>query len=158
MGCLVLLFLNGVYLAGLIEFVLLVLIAVMAYEDLFSLRIKGYQLGLLTMCALMTLTLSPLTIAVDRLLTGMIVFIVLIVINRITRDGFGMGDVIVLASMTLIGGLYYLIMIFMIAILFVGLVSFLYLVLFKGNKTKTIPFVPFIFLAMGVMICQAAVK
>lgn len=91
---------------------------------------------------------SAITIT-DRLL-GSLVGLGVILISLITRGKIGMGDGIILCITGISLGLWNNLELFLTALLLSAIISILLLATKRADRKKTIPFVPFIFIAFVI--------
>lgn len=79
-------------------------------------------------------------------------FIVLLLLNKLTKDGFGMGDVKIFSSLGFASGIASVIVTMLLSTL-LGTVVGLFLILIKNKKKKdTVPFGPFILFGFSISI------
>lgn len=92
---------------------------------------------------------STILIKVASLAFCMVLFYAL---ARLTKDGIGMGDVKIIATMAWILGLFTTLMVVLFALLICAGVSVVLLVRKRKDKNDTVPFGPFLFLGYILML------
>lgn len=79
-----------------------------------------------------------------NLLVAIVTLLVLGVVSRISRGGFGEGDAYVMALIGLFFGGFYTLILGMIALMLSGIFSLIYMMLGKADRKTLLPFVPFL--------------
>ena len=100
------------------------------------------------------LCVMPLEGLLWELLTGLVVFVLLLILSILTKGSFGMGDAKLLGVTAVFTGASYLIQIIFWGMLCAFVYSIYLLACKKGNKKTELPFVPFL---MGGMIVHMLV-
>lgn len=107
---------------------------------------------LLTVAKLVIYTENWREILISSVLNPVIVFIVLLLLARLSKDGIGMGDVKLLTVMAFICGAYHVLNTMVFALLSCVLVAMI-LIFIKKKKTKDkIAFAPFIYIGFCVTL------
>jgi leader peptidase (prepilin peptidase)/N-methyltransferase len=129
--------------------VLLLTIGCMDYRELnvpMDLILVGGILGLY-----LNVT-SPALNGWMNLLSAIVALLVLVVISRISRGGFGEGDAYVMALIGLFYGGFYIMIVGMIALILSGAFSLIYLIIGKADRKTLLPFVPFLAAAHLILV------
>lgn len=100
------------------------------------------------------LCVMPLEGLLWELLTGLVAFVLLLILSILTKGSFGMGDAKLLGVTAVFTGASYLIQIIFWGMLCAFVYSIYLLACKKGNKKTELPFVPFL---MGGMIVHMLV-
>jgi leader peptidase (prepilin peptidase)/N-methyltransferase len=79
-----------------------------------------------------------------NLMSAIVTFLVLVMISRLSRGGFGEGDAYVMALIGLFYGGFYIVILGMIALILSGVFSLIYLIMGKADRKTLLPFVPFL--------------
>jgi len=79
-----------------------------------------------------------------NLASAFVIVVILGIISRLSRGGFGEGDVYVMALIGLFYGGFHILILGMVALMLSGIFSLIYLVFGKGDPKTLLPFVPFL--------------
>lgn len=79
-------------------------------------------------------------------------FIVLLLLSKLTKDGFGMGDVKILSSIGFMGGISSIIVTMLFSTILGAVIGIFLILVKKKNKKDTVPFGPLIFLGFSISI------
>lgn len=137
-----------------IEIVLFLFLAVCAVFDGFSRRVPlvVVWLGMLAaVCIRVSGAMgeTSLMAAVFSLLPGMGFFL----LSFLTREKVGYGDGWVLLMIGLFAGVYRCFLILLVGLMAESAVAILLMVIGKVKRDREIPFLPFLLLGMGVVVC-----
>lgn len=84
---------------------------------------------------------------------GLVLGVVLIILNKATRGQIGIGDGLVLCITGISLGFYINSLLLIYGLLFAAIFSIIYMLVKKASRKSSIPFIPFIFVALlGVLI------
>ncbi|MCR5102501.1 MAG: prepilin peptidase [Butyrivibrio sp.] len=89
---------------------------------------------------------------IEEVAAGLFPGITLFIVSFLTKEGIGYGDCFIILFAGMILGIEKMIMILMTAFVLSSILSVFLFVLKKVNRKSTLPFVPFLFLGMGVTI------
>lgn len=137
-----------------IEIVLFLFLAVCAMFDGFSRRVPlaVVWLGMLTAVCLQisgAMGETSLLTAVISLLPGMGFFL----LSFLTREKVGYGDGWVLLMIGLFTGVYRCFLILLVGLIAESVAAILLIAVRKAKRDWEIPFLPFLLLGMGVVVC-----
>lgn len=79
-------------------------------------------------------------------------FIVLLLLTKLTKSGFGMGDVKILSSIGFIGGISSVIVTTLFSTVLGALIGMFLIFVKKKNKKDTMPFGPLVFLGFSISV------
>lgn len=92
------------------------------------------------------------TLIISSLIGAIVTFIVLYVIHKVTKGGFGMGDVKLLSSLGLMVGISSTLTTILFGMIVAAVVGILMILLKRKTRKDTIPFGPFIFVGFIISV------
>lgn len=120
--------------------------------DLKTKLIDGRLFIILIVLAVASVLVDNNGIISDKVIAFAITLILFVILSKVTKNGFGMGDAKVIAVLGFIFGVQGVMAILIIASALVFLVSIFMIIKSFSNKKKDIPFTPFLFLAVIVLL------
>ena len=107
---------------------------------------------ILIILAAMSTFISNTSIISDKILTCVISLILFVLLSKVTRNGFGMGDAKVIAVLGFILGLQGLMAVLIIASILVFIVGIVMIIKSFSNRKKDLPFTPFILFSVILLL------
>lgn len=89
---------------------------------------------------------------VGRILTGILSYVLLAIVSKVTHGALGMGDAKLLGLLGLILGFDGLLSVLLVSSIVVFLVSIVLIIKSRANKNKELPFTPYIFASLILML------
>ena len=132
------------YLIYYLTSILLLTLSCMDYRELYV------PMDLILMGGILGLYLNMTSQALNgwmNLVSALVTLLVLGILSRLSKGGFGEGDAYVMALIALFYGGFYIVILGMMALVLSGVVSMICLVFGKADRKTLLPFVPF--LAVG---------
>lgn len=107
---------------------------------------------ILIILAAMSSFISNTSVISDKVLTCVISLILFVLLSKVTRNGFGMGDAKVIAVLGFILGLQGLMAVLIIASILVFIVGIVMIIKSFSNRKKDLPFTPFILFSVILLL------
>jgi len=126
---------------------LIYILLIITYHDIKEKTIPTDWLLLGVFIAILRMINNPNFDIIEGCLGAMGIGILLILISKITKQGIGMGDAYVFVFISMLIGWKMAGTIFMLAILFAGLLGLILFGVKRVSRKTTLPFMPFVFLA-----------
>ena len=89
---------------------------------------------------------------VGRILTGILSYVLLAIVSKVTDGALGMGDAKILGLLGLILGFDGLLSVLLVSSIVVFLISVVLIIKSRANKNKELPFTPYIFASLILML------
>ena len=107
---------------------------------------------ILIILAAMSSFISNTSVISDKVLTCVISLILFVLLSKVTRNGFGMGDAKVIAVLGFILGLQGLMAVLIIASILVFIVGIVMIIKSFSNRKKDLPFTPFMLFSVILLL------
>lgn len=131
--------------------------------DIMDKRIPNYIIftmailqTLITVAKLILYTEKWIEILASSIINPVIMFIVLLILSRISKDGIGMGDVKLLTVLSFICGVYVVINVLVFALFICVVVAMILVLAKKKNSRDKIAFGPFVYIGFIVTLLLGA--
>lgn len=120
--------------------------------DIKTKTINTKLLIILTIIALISVVVNNNGVISDKVLTCVISLIIFMLLSKITKDGFGMGDAQIIGVLGFIFGLQGLMAVLILASVLVFVVSIGMIIKSFSNRKKDIPFTPFLLISVIALL------
>ena len=124
-------------------------IAIIDYKTKY---IDNTLLVLFILITIVSVALNNSSTVIGALITGVITFILLALFSKVTKGAFGMGDAYVISLLSIIFGYQGIMNIMIAASILIFFVSAFLLMKSRANKNKELPFTPYIFVSLILML------
>lgn len=121
-----------------------------AYIDIKKKLIEAKLLILLVVVCVLFGVWNESVGIVNSIITALVTFVILFIVSKVTKGGFGMGDSKVISVLGFLLGYEGLIGLMIVASISVGLSSIVLLI--KSRKNREIPFAPFLLFSLLLLI------
>lgn len=120
--------------------------------DIKTKKIDSKLFIMLIVLAAMSILISNTSVISDKVLTCVISLILFVLLSKVTRNGFGMGDAKVVGVLGFILGLQGLMAVLIISSILVFIVGIVMVIKSFSNRKKDLPFTPFILFSVIVLL------
>lgn len=107
---------------------------------------------ILIIIALASVIVNNNTIISDKIIALVITLVLFVILSKVTRNGFGMGDAKVIGVLGFIFGVQGVMAILIIASALVFLISVVMVIRSFSNRKKDLPFTPFLFISVIALL------
>lgn len=124
-------------------------IAIIDYKTKY---IDNGLLILLMLVGVLSLAINSSMIIIQRIVTGIVVYVCLAILSKLTNEALGMGDAKILGILGIIFGFQGVTSILLVSSILAFFVSIYLLIKSRENRKKELPFTPYIYISILFML------